>query len=175
MWKDYPSLKDAWNKKAAHINPNVRVIMGHFPMRLFDGLFPDATRIIWLRNPVDRVVSAYNHYKRNGFLVGDHTQPDKSRSTKMNMRDFIALPQQHNVMHHFFQTEETFAFIGIVERYQESLDLLQSIMGWNRRPIMSHKNKGEYKRAPSSIISRIEKYNRLDIELYEKYNDTSEA
>lgn len=39
-------------------------IHGHFKASKYDGRIPQATKVTWLRDPVERVVSHYNYWKR---------------------------------------------------------------------------------------------------------------
>ena len=171
MWSDYDNLKRKWNKKAENIHPNVKVIMGHFPMRLFDGLFPEAFRMIFLRNPIDRVISAYYHYKRNEFLVGDHTKPFKPRSPNMTLKQFADLPRQQDVQHHFIKSAHEFDFIGITEHYKQSLDRLWDALGWDDKPTVAHYNKGFYAEVDQDTREYIGKRNIEDFILWKLYKD----
>lgn len=171
MWQDYPKLKRQWDKATDKIHPNVKIIMGHFPMRLFDGLYPDATRIIWLRNPVDRVISAYYHYTRNEFLVGDHTQPFKPRSPSMSLHDFALLPRQQNVQQHFYTSASVFDFVGIVEHYQDSLNRFARAIGWEEQPTLAHYNRGMYEEVDKETKEHIRNLNRYDVQLYEHWKE----
>ncbi len=56
---DYPHRGPLHNKMLAKDSANVRVIHGHFPANKYELKFPKARKIIWLRNPIIRLISHY--------------------------------------------------------------------------------------------------------------------
>jgi hypothetical protein len=169
MWRNYEQLKNRWDMKSELIGSQVKVLMGHFPMRLYDGLFPSAFRMIWLRNPIDRVISVYHHYITKGGLVGDHTKPRKHMSKHMSLVEFANLPQQQNVMSHFYKSEQAFDYIGFLETYQDCLAELSLLLGWDKPP-PRYLNKGVYAPVSTGIRDYIASLNEKDMELYRSFS-----
>jgi hypothetical protein len=67
-----------------------------------------------MREPSARVWSAYRHYCRNGGYAG-------------TLEDFFTTAEHQNVQSRFMADDSgLFDFVGVVERYTESIDRLSS-------------------------------------------------
>jgi hypothetical protein len=169
-----------------------RVAIGHTPYGVFQqgSLPPDTRYITFLREPVDRVLS---HYYRHVHLPG---MSDAERATRArrarSLREALVekrLPQLSNLCTRFLcshptwdelppsaldeakENLRTFAFVGIQERFEESLVLLQRILGLGPVPYRDRHVSGPGLRPSVEEISDeertlIEEYNQLDAELY---------
>lgn len=142
-----------------------------------------------LREPIARVISHYDYIRR---MPGD---PHYEAVKEMSLADFaqelpvgrlgknvqtyyIAKLAQFDLNH--LPPDEVFdiakqqldrlAFVGILERFQDSLFLLSYIFGW--KPIMNSrrenvaKEKKSKEEIPASTIDLIKQNSLLDIELY---------
>src|SRR5262245_28583642 len=67
----------------------VDCIIGHSPATKYDRLFPQALHAVWLRDPVERVVSNFFHSLRNPEWVPE----DRRRGT---LEEFIELEEEQN-------------------------------------------------------------------------------
>ncbi|WP_370479356.1 sulfotransferase domain-containing protein [Tamlana flava] len=108
----------------------IRCIHGHFPAKLsLKQSYPEAKIITWMRNPVERMISTYNYYKK---LPLNHNQIHR-RFINENW-DIIDL--SYNLVHEVksylgdFRLED-FDFIGFTECQQKSLVSLSNMMNWN--------------------------------------------
>lgn len=88
-------------------------IIGHFPVRKYINLSSADRVIIFVREPSERVISEYKHHTRHANYTG-------------SLLDFAKLPQNKNKMHRYLRGVpwSMLGFIGISERYDESLTLL---------------------------------------------------
>jgi hypothetical protein len=106
---------------------NVRCIHGHFPSTHYDRFFPDADLVAWLRNPVERVVSNYHQFLRHP----DPANPcSRELSTKrLSLEQFAELTLMRNEASRYIagKPPEAFKFIGILERFDESLKVFGAI------------------------------------------------
>lgn len=144
-------------------------IHGHFLATKYAALLenPDHNFIIWLRDPVQRAVSRYYHHTRyapaNGMDV-------------LSMEEFCAQPRLHNTYAKFLWEFELsqFSFIGVTERYEESLrsfshkfniPLPSETIKRNLNP--QRKLSQEYK-IEKELYSYIRTANADDVELYEQ-------
>jgi hypothetical protein len=133
----------------AHMNKNLKVrgeydkieiVHGHFNIKSYREMFPDAPIITWLRDPAERVLSYYN-YKKYGFT-------STPRIKDSNNRQFLAFLDSGqfeffvNKFDRFFgdYTTKDFLFIGITERYNEDMKKLAKMMGWGGYQV-HHLNK----------------------------------
>ena len=141
----------------------VGFISGHFPALKYRSLFPEAKLLTFVREPVDRVISEYNHHVRlNGY-----TKP---------INTFCTSPAHKNRQFKCFSglSVDDFYFVGLTERYSHSLTLFNDItgLGLEERKMNLAKNQA---RKPLEIsrsdldekaIQLIEKENAEDIKLY---------
>lgn len=135
-------------------------LAGHVNAGKYINLFTSQRTITFLREPIDRLVSEYNHFvNHNGytksfeeFYSNEHFV---NRLTKMTSNIDI----------------ELFLFVGISERYEESLASINKLLSCNI-PIKSENitvNKRIVKENIAKYdIDKILHLNKRDIELYEK-------
>jgi hypothetical protein len=69
---------------------------------------------------------------------------------------------------------ETFIWLGLTERFDESVLLLSKLLNWKSPPYYIRENVSKIRKSTSEIsgeeIEVIKQYNQLDIELYEFAN-----
>jgi hypothetical protein len=172
-----------------------RVLAGHVPFCVFRELLPADTRYMtFLRDPVDRVVSHYwRHIRRQdparaGLVktrAGARTKADSFEQALVEMR----LPQVNNYATRFLcdhaspgaelppdalETAKAnlreFEFVGIQERFEESLVLLQRLLGLGSAPYQDRhvsSDRPAVEDIPDEQLALIAECNRLDAELYE--------
>jgi len=168
-----------------------RVAIGHTPYGSFRDHLPSDTRYItFLREPVDRVLS---HYYRHVHLPGMSEAEQGNRGERASSLEQalvrMRLPQLRNLCTRFLCSHPTledlpssaveeakenlrkFAFVGIQERFDESVVLLQRTLGLRVVPYLHRHVSGASARPSVDAISErertlIEECNQLDIELY---------
>lgn len=114
-----------------YVKSKIEIIHGHFSIKSYKEMFPDAPLITWIRDPAARTLSYYNYKKYN--------ISEKPRSGAIpNNRQFLTFldsPQFDSFVKKFdrffgdYQIKD-FTFIGITERYNEDLAKLAKLMGW---------------------------------------------
>ena len=177
---------ESWQRRG------LRVAIGHTPYGLFrqGNLPPDTRYITFLREPVDRVLS---HYYRHIHLPGMSDAERASRSKRArSLEEALAemrLPQLCNLSTRFLCSHptlgelprgaldeakdnlRTFAFVGVQEHFEESLVLLQRMLGLGVVPYRDrHVSAPGHRPAVDELSdderALIEEYNQLDVELY---------
>jgi len=141
----------------------VGFISGHFPALKYKRFFPEAKLLTFVREPIDRVISEYNHHVR----LGGYTQ---------SISAFCNIPVHKNRQFGFFSglSVDDFYFVGLTERYSHSLDLFNDMTGLKlkERKMNFAKNQA---RKPLEIsrgdldkktIQLIERENAEDMKLY---------
>lgn len=183
--------------------PKYRLLQGHLVYVDFKTLLPQKHLIhaTMLREPVAQLVSHYEYIRRMP------TDPDYAKVKEMSLEEFVQcfaianlrrntqtyhvakaarfdiehLPAQ-DVFEIALESLDHFAFIGLVERFQDSLFLLSYIFGW--RPIMNTRkeNANQIKNGRNSQEKRyadrlspatlqlIQENTQLDQQLYDYAN-----
>jgi len=161
----------------AHLNKNVKmkgdngkieIIHGHFSIKPYRDMFPDAPIITWLRDPAERVLSYYN-YEKYGFSA-------KPRNKTPDNRKFLAFldSKQFDFFANNFDryfgdyTIKDFLFIGITDRYNEDMKKLAGLMGWGRYDIHHLNTSPNYENIVLTDDIRQRIYKRMAKE-YEMY------
>ncbi len=164
----------------------LRFLHGHVPFGLHTSL-PGASRYVtFLRHPVERMVSAYYYAIRRPEWRAYHdihrrrlsleafVDSDVAADLNNGQTRFLAgsdapvtgraaLEQGLHTLH------AEVAFVGLTERFDESLLLCRRLLGW-RRPFYRRHNLNRHRPAlaavPHRAVAVIERRNALDLELY---------
>ncbi|MBE9102935.1 sulfotransferase family 2 domain-containing protein [Vacuolonema iberomarrocanum] len=142
-----------WKNLSPEERQQFHLVTGHYPFGLHEVLDKPAAYITMLRNPVDRVISLYNHMRRKER----HKHHEKIQ--RMTLQDFLedetfleadnyqvrqlagigwydgyvgygACAQEHltraqeNIKHHFL-------LAGITEKFDQSILLFRYLLGWS--------------------------------------------
>ena len=155
------------------------VVVGHVPYGLLRSHLPPDTRYVtFLREPVDRVLSHYHrHVARKSPTTGsllealESGMPDVNNlATRFLCNDPAPLGElAPSALDDAKGNLSSFALVGIQERFEESVVLLQRTLGLGPVPYLNHHVSTD--RPPSSEIpdelrTAIQDHNRLDMELY---------
>mgnify|MGYP003111082481 FL=1 len=122
MYEDYGD-KPEYNYY--EVNPTVDVpqyecIHGHFRLGKYKQLFNSHKLIVWLRNPIDRLISHY-YFLKNSPLHIDPIQ-NKLIAEELDLYQFCELETSKNIYKKYFQKySKNIDFIGITESYNDSL------------------------------------------------------
>lgn len=101
------------------------VIHGHFNIRKYKWAFPDAFFITFYRDPVQRMVSLYLYWLRTPHLAEMNPLCRWLHATHPSLVEFAqrASAADRHYCKHF--APDQFDFVGITERQDESMQLLQ--------------------------------------------------
>lgn len=130
----------------------VNVIHGHFDYAKYTH-FP---LITWVRDPFDRLVSAYYYSLRKGRggLIGSYV-----KEKHWDIYQFAEfLPNQQTL--YIGEKVKRYIFIGLIEHYSQSIKRFEKIMGL-KVPEYKHENRGKF---PSQ--EKLDKIDRERIEFY---------
>lgn len=160
------------------------VLKGHMQFGLHEYLPNPAAYITFLRDPVDRAVSAF-------FFIREHRLHPMHREIKdRSIEDFIrATPSQQNVQTKLIggltpddectlevlqraqhNLRNSFSVIGITERFGESLAAMRRKFGWKLKRYRNYRVtsvRPASKELPGPIVESIRRSNAYDVELYE--------
>jgi len=174
VWLNYGIIFDQADAQSRrHLVPaGARCLHGHFLSDAFDRTVPDGELVTWLRHPVDRVVSNYYHFLR-------HPDPQNPCCRELWARGlclqkFCELPEMQNEMTRYLAGKplHAFKFVGIMERFPESLRVFASHFGVSapfvppRENVNPHR-AGEHYEIPDWLHTHIEALNQADLGVYD--------
>jgi hypothetical protein len=129
VWLNYTANLSEGRAPATAIPWRTKCVHGHFLADAFDQAAPAAALITWLRHPVERVVSNYHHF----FRHPDPANPTyrELRERNLSLGEFAALPAMRNEATRYLagKTAGDFRFVGITERFDESLEVFGAAFG----------------------------------------------
>lgn len=171
-------------KRLLRFNKRIKVMGGHY-LRTTTGLtsaYPELTYITFLRDPVDRFLSHYNH----GWNRGHHRMSIEERvqvrgeadyqvkfflgCQTMKDRDFPVSREDLEKAKKILADD--YAFVGIAEKFDESLVLLKEKLGWHDLDIRYEKMHATKKKQVTKqdlspdLLRSIKEANRMDEALY---------
>jgi hypothetical protein len=178
------SAKHLWNLPKQRL-AKTRMFKGHMLFGLHEVLPQPSTYITVLRNPVERVLSAY-YYMRTYKL---HPFYWRLRKEKWSLEEYVERTRRDNVQckiiagaeYHGPCTKEImetakqnlnrhFSVVGLSERFEESLALMKLRFGWQLRSYStfnvtrSRPKKGDLSQSTLDLILQ---RNSFDVELYQ--------
>ncbi len=162
----------------------IRMFKGHMAFGLHEILPQKATYITVLRDPVDRVISAF-YFMRSYKL---HPLYWKMRRQNWSLEDFVRNAQRDNVQSKIVaganyeepctrEIAETakdnlrnhFSIVGLSARLEESLALMKLRFGWKLNSYSSFnitRSRPKKRDLPQGTLDLIHQKNAFDIELY---------
>lgn len=162
-----------------------RMFKGHMVFGLHEVLPQPATYITVLRDPVDRVISAY-YFMRNYKL---HPLHWKLRRKKWTLEDYVRNSRRENVQSKIVagapyeepctleiverakhNLRRHFSVVGISARLEESLALMKLRFGWKLSSYSSFnvtRSRPKKRDLPEATLELIQQKNAFDMDLYE--------
>jgi hypothetical protein len=179
---NYTTLGDLKNLTKTE-KQRFKVFIGHvhFDKSLFDGINP--LYVTFLRDPVARVISYYNHIMANrdawinnkiSLLKYIETSGDpqlSNQQTKIISGITSGAVTEKHLEHAIENIENReLDFIGLTEKYEEAIDQIAHKYGWFHKEIYKenvtgHNYGAEY--YSDQELEKIIEINRLDYQLYE--------
>lgn len=155
-------------------NSNIKFMCGHFKATKALNMYPDATLITWLRNPVERVVSQYYYYLGASYTYGVRTE--HRTYDLVTLEDFIKYSSHQNIATSLLDVPlDRFKFIGIKEHFKEELKRFNRVMRFNlNQPTVDYnvnskkQNINENYSVSEEIRELIRYHNKKDVEMYEE-------
>jgi hypothetical protein len=151
-----------------------QVAHGHFKYCYLEervDLPPTLPIITWLRDPVDRVISAYQYASKiySQEVSSTHPRLNILNTLKRSLMEYAHGKVNRNLMTAYLEGKslEDFFFVGILEHFEEDLAYLAKKLGWQNYHI-PHLNQTT-KRPPLPEFKRdaIRQWNAKDQQLYD--------
>lgn len=143
-------------------------IIGHFKATRFDKEFPQALHAAWFRDPVQRTLSHFHHTQRNAGPAAK-----LNLAPGFTLADFLSKTAMHDLQTSKLRGKRLadFAFVGLTERFDLSLQLFARRFGWPEPEVSPRKNvnqsrKGGAYTVDDDSLRLILECNTRDVELY---------
>ena len=153
VFLDYPYDKNYQRQFMKKRDANVKVIHGHFRVGKYKHKFPDSKRIIWLREPVNFLISYYcfvKVYRRTEFY-------NLLQNKNLSFLEFTEIPKAQNIMSFYMKNMKLkdFYFVGIQDFFTEDLEELKTRLSWPDVIISKENNNpySDYQRIKEEILS----------------------
>ncbi len=152
--------------------PAVRVVHGHFSSSKYDAVFPAAQKVIWLREPVARLISHYHYWRE--LPVTPHPLHRRLLGENLSLLEFARLEPMRNILSRVFLPDtglNDFAFVGLQEHFESDLTQLARLLHWARPLVYEEANRNlqaAYRREPlrDAIWAEIAELNAEDSAIY---------
>jgi len=177
IYYDYESLPvESLQDK---ITSKTKVIHGHFPAIKYQKAYPNAKIIVWLRNPINYLISWYYFWLT--FPTDHPTSTDFHKyvvNNQISFEEFINCKQTQNFISIYYCQGinlENFHFIGIQEFFREDLRELQQLLNWpevkvtpsNRNTYPDYEDLVRNILSDQQLIGKIVSLNSADMDLYQ--------
>lgn len=167
----HPKLKDHARLRDPALlceieNDGIRIIHGHAPGRWFLKSIPDQTRFwTWVRDPVERVISAYYYLVQRGQRGRE--RPGAIKVEGRTLEEYAMIEQNQNIQSRVLKDMDLskMGFVGVTERFDESLAMLGLSQHVLPKPRNRNKKKAEVDPALKKLIAEL---NAEDVALYEE-------
>ena len=157
--------------KPSDLPPHIKAIHGHFHLDKYKGHFYNAKKVIWLRNPVFRLISNYFFWRTQEVGIPNNMDV-------MGILEFAELPGIRNIVADFIGENQLsdFYFVGIQEFFESDLEDIIRMMEWSKFSVsVNNKNTfpeydNQFKKIldDSEIVKKLAQSNSLDMELYQE-------
>ena len=166
------AARGAWRARARLLG--YEAVHGHFLAVKYQHV--DAPMVTWLRDPVQRMASRYQHYLRD-VAEGRPLQAVRGLRPGLRLEEFVELPRYHNTYTKYFVgvPRRRLAWVGFTEDMPGSLERLQRTLGIDLGPpLVANRNPLRDDRPyvlDAAVERRIRALNRADVAFWEWARD----
>ena len=157
IWFNYGTVFSQEQARPDLVPPRTSVIHGHFLADAFDRLFSERKLLTWVRHPVERVVSNYQHFLRAPDMRDDCCRAIYER--KLGLRGFADLDWMRNMATRYLANKpvEDFEFIGITDCFEQSIEHFYRTFGYRRLQIHPGENLNPHRTSELYNVSAADK------------------
>jgi hypothetical protein len=189
LWLYYPApYQPAVLETIQALLPAAKMLYGHVSFGIHQLLGIEGKYLTFLRNPIDRVISLYNHHARDPDMLYYTTIQDGM--TLLDMLEGEITPETNNhivriltcngqlemlddtsaLQQAIENINQYFSFVGLMEQFRESVIRLGQQLGWQTPLEIPYLNEDPTKTRQTidaQTQAALERYNRLDMLLYQ--------
>jgi hypothetical protein len=169
MCLHYYHPMDYAGRQLTAVPSGIVCIHGHFGAQKFLSSYFDAQLVTWLRDPLERVVSEYEHLKRS-------PDPQSGLSQLIcqgaSLIDFAEHPYARDTQIRYFEgvDADRFSFVGISERFDLELKRFHAVTGialpGGHRANVNPTKQSDHYDVSTAESQKLRQLNRGDVELY---------
>lgn len=142
------------------IAAGVRIVCGHFPVQRYAATFGTQNLLVIVRDPVQRLVSEYEHFRRHNGETRPF--PEFYRSERF-------IDHQFKLVSAIEPAE--YGFVGLTERYAETVAAANRRFGWDLPVLAANLGRpslDEPYRLDPEVEAEVRELNREDVAYYER-------
>ncbi|MEM9544939.1 MAG: hypothetical protein AAGA77_03155 [Bacteroidota bacterium] len=176
----YPRLKELSALNLDDFSKRIELFLGHYPYAIGRKIFKEPLPLrylVFLREPVSRVVSHLHHLQREHYIdrkmsLLEILEKRKSELANLQTRwlcnDFKKTKELSStkLLTQAKVNLENIDFIGLSEHFDLSLALANKTFGWNMGKSVNYNVAPKIDSPNATLLEHIEKICNLDIELY---------
>ncbi len=185
VFSDYQEEKIEKNLARLSVQPQIKVIHGHFAARKYKGYFSSAKRIIWLRNPIIQFISGYFFWKsqpqKEVFFSKEHKYMVENNISLLEFADINA-KKGINPLADFYCRDvdlTDFHFVGVQEFFQDDLAELKQMLGWpdfkmevfNQNKYPNYRDNLQKALGDKNTLKKLTEITSKDMEIYQSALD----
>lgn len=166
----------------ADLDPGVKAINGHFEYGdLGEHLdLSEWFKVVWLRDPVTRVVSNFHFFKKTLRQPKPHAvEMARINAHRLDepLMKYARYEENRNLMSSRLAgaCPEDFDFIGQVEHMEEDLARLAAMLGFETLAMVKKKNAGTYDPALPEELAEIRELNSEDLAWHKEWKAIADA
>lgn len=161
---DYPDVEAPKRGKfRSFLRGSPLAVHGHIPASKYDG-----RRITFLRDPVERRISAYHYIYRAYGLGGKIVNADWELALSTDLNTYLETPS-HEFQKYLDVPPEDFSFIGQMHQFDQDLELLCRHLELPLEPVTLNRSPVPIEIQPDQR-KLFEKANQEEIELFRQFS-----
>lgn len=102
------------------VAPGVNCIHGHFPSNKYNHIYPQAKKVTWIREPIDRLISNYTLDKQAVWPT-DNLHILRLRAGEVDFLEYASWAP-NGLCSYLVEPVEAYSFIGVVEYWDICLE-----------------------------------------------------
>ena len=120
-FRDWPN----WTPDIPDFPPSASIISGHFKATKYAGLFIGAVMATWVRDPVERLVSAYQWLRRhvNDPDIADDPIAQGVRTGDLSLEEYAETKHSSIAAQFDGMSPREFDFVGVLEDWKRCMDV----------------------------------------------------
>ena len=159
------------SKELAALPDTARVVHGHFPLSKYHDRLHAVRSVVWVRDPVRRLISHYAYWMRTP--PDEHSLHRRVKDGGMGLLEFAEIAQLRNCVAEVFLRDidlRSLYFVGVQEHFAEDVRTLAGLLSWPTFEMDTLNVNDEHgyqaMQISDALYARVADLNRQDMKLY---------